>query len=159
MPRPRPPATATRVLRVPAEQVWDVVTDVRNHTRWVPMTRIDATAGLRVGDRFEAVSGPFATAGAPGLADRMVIERLDPPSTAAATSGLAVYRKLGPVLLGTAEVRVRPLGPDHCALTWVEDVHLRGLPAGATARVLRPVLGTMLRVVMARASAELRAAT
>ena len=159
MPSPRRSAPVTRVLRVPAEQVWDVVTDVRNHTRWVPMTRIAAAGDLRVGDRFEAVTGPFATTGAPGLADRMVIERLDPPSTDAARSGVAVYRKLGPVLLGTAEVHVRPLGPEHCALTWVEDVHLRGLPAGATAGVLRPVLGTMLRVVLARASAELRAAT
>lgn len=152
-------ATVTRVLRLPAERVWAVVTDVRNHSRWVPMTRMAAAAELRVGDAFEAVSGPFAGSGAPGLADRMVLERLEPPSTEDGRTGVAVYRKLGPVLLGTAEVHVRPLGAEHCALTWVEDVHLRGLPPAASAWLLRPVLGGMLHVVLARASAELRAAT
>jgi len=39
----------------------------------------------------------------------MTIERLDPPTPTA--PGGAVYRRLGPVLLGEATVQVRPTRP------------------------------------------------
>ena len=144
-------------LPMTAEATWALVTDVRNHARWVPLTRIDAAATLGLGDGFTAVSGPGAGRGWPGLADRMVVEHLTLPDTAAGVTGVARYRKLGPVLLGTAEVHVRPAG-DACTLTWTEDVHLRGLPRGLTAPVLRPVLNAMLRIVVRRLRAEVDAA-
>ncbi|NLF04485.1 MAG: SRPBCC family protein [Actinomycetales bacterium] len=140
-------------LPVPAEEAWALVTDVRNHARWVPLTRVDAAPALRVGDRFTAVTGPGARRGGPGLPDRMVVERLVPPT--AGRPGRARYRKVGPVLLGTAEVGVRPDG-EHAELEWIEDVHLRGLPRGATAWCMRPLLGLMLRVVVRRLEAEVR---
>jgi len=84
----------------------------------------------------------------------MVVERSEPPI--AGSPGLAVYRKLGPVLLGTAELRVFPGGEHASVLEWTEDVHLRGLPRGLTAGALRPLLGAMLRVVAWRIDAELR---
>lgn len=157
--------TADRLLAAPAEHVWDVVTDVRRHEAWIPMTRIDAADTLGLGATFAGISGPTATRGGPGLVDRMVVEVLDPPAPAGrghgARTGVARYRKTGPVLLGVAEVRVRPLGPGHTVLTWVEDVYLRlpGRPAdrpvpawwrAATGAVVRVPLALMLRLALRR---------
>ena len=153
---------ATRVVPLPADEAWRLVTDVRNHERWIPQTRIDAPAELPVGAAFVAVSGPGATSGGAGVVDRMVVERSDPPRPAhgstPATPGVAVYRKVGPVLLGTAEVHVRPLGPGHSALTWVEDVHVRGLPAPLTRPFVGLFLRGMLDLALRRITAELRPA-
>ena len=154
-PKPGPPAaTATADLAVPADRVWALVTDVRNHVRWIPATRIDTPAAtLAVGDTFTAVTGPTATHGGRGLTDRMTLERLDPPT--AARPGVAVYRKLGPVLLGQATVQVRPTGPASCTLIWTEAVHLRGLPRRLTALLLRPMAAGMLHHALRRVRAEL----
>lgn len=150
-------AVARRVLPLRAEDAWTLLTDMRNHVRWIPMTRMDAAPSLPVGAVFTAVSGPFATRGAPGLADRMAVVSAVPPHTdenGPGTTGTAVYEKLGPLLLGTAELHVRPLGPDTCEAAWVERVHLRGLPAALTAPVLRPVLGAMVTYALHRVHAE-----
>ena len=147
-------AVSTR-LPLAAEAAWALVTDVRNHARWVPLTRIDAAAKLAVGDAFTAVSGPGAGRGWPGLPDRMTLEHLTPPDTATGTPGSATYRKLGPVLLGTASVHARPEGTTSCILTWTEDVHLRGLPRRLTAPALRPLLALILRVVVRRLRREI----
>lgn len=154
-PKPGPPATtATADLAVPADRAWALVTDVRNHVRWIPATRIDTPAAtLTVGDTFTAVTGPRAPRGGAGLTDRMTLERLDPPS--ATRPGVAVYRKLGPVLLGEATVQVRPTGPASCMLLWTEDVHLRGLPRRLTAVLLRPMAAGMLHHALRRVRAEL----
>lgn len=157
-----PPGRAARVgkdLPISARRAWDLVTDVRNHARWIPWTRIDAPNRLHVGDRFSGASGPRFLPGG-GLVDRMQIERLDPPSPdgdgADGAAGVAVYRKLGPVLLGTAEVHVRPTGPTTCRVTWVERVHLRGLPPRVTAPVVRPALAGMSWLLLRKISAEVR---
>jgi hypothetical protein len=150
-------AVARRVLPLRAEDAWDLLTDMRNHVRWIPMTRMDAAPSLPVGAVFTAVSGPFATQGAPGLADRMQVVEVVPPHTdenGPGTVGVAVYEKLGPLLLGTAELHVRPLGPDTCEAAWVERVHLRGLPAVWTAPLLRPVLLGMVTFALHRVHAE-----
>lgn len=152
----------TRVVGIPADEAWRLVTDVRNHARWIPLTRIDVDGAPTLGTTFAGVSGPGATSGGPGLVDRMVIERFDPPvpahGTEPARTGVATFRKLGPVLLGTAEVQVRPLGPRHSTVTWVERVHLRGAPPAVTGWAMAPVLGLMLRLALRRMAAELPAA-
>lgn len=156
-PRREPrPATGTADLDVPAGIVWALVTNVRNHARWVPLTRIEAPGPrLAVGDTFTAVTGPRASRGGPGLRDRMILERLDPPT--GARPGVAAFRKLGPTLLGGATVQVRPTGPASCMVVWTEDVHLRGLPRRLTTPVLRPFLALMLGVVMRRLRREVGA--
>ena len=143
-------------LPLAAEEAWALVTEVRNHARWVPLTRIEAAARLAVGDVFTAVTGPGARRGWPGLPDRMVVEHLTPPDSAAGTAGRATYRKLGPLLLGTAEVHVLPDGGSS-VVVWTEDVHLRGLPRRLTAPPLALALGKMLRVVVGRLDAEVTA--
>ncbi|MCU1431191.1 MAG: Polyketide cyclase/dehydrase [Actinotalea sp.] len=157
-PRVDPPvgrgvASTSRHLPIPAARAWAVVTDVRNHARWIPFTRIEAASRLRVGDTFAGVTGP-AFLRSRGLVDRMVVERLTPPARGRA--GVAVYRKLGPVLLGTAEVHVRPVGRTECTVTWVERVHLRGLPARWTRPLLSPVLAGMTSLALRTMAKEQR---
>ncbi|HEY3437680.1 MAG TPA: hypothetical protein VGK35_08330, partial [Actinotalea sp.] len=80
--------------------------------------------------------------------------QLDPPSTVTALPGIAVFTKLGPVLLGTAEIHVQPISGGSSLVTWVETVHLRGLPPRITAPALRPVLRLMSRLALRRVVAE-----
>ncbi len=148
------PASASARLPVPAEQAWELLTDVRNHARWIPLTRIDAPHPLVAGDTFAAVTGPRAARGGRGLVDRMRVTSSTPPTTSPPSPGRAAYRKLGPVLLGTAELRVAPLGPHACTVTWDEAIHLRGLPAGLVAPVARPLAAAMVRRALTSALAE-----
>lgn len=155
-----PEVRAARTVRVPAAVVWAAATDVRRHAAWIPLTRIDAPAHLQTGASFTAVSGPGVTRGLPGLADTMVVERLDPPDDAARSTGVAVFRKTGPLLLGTAEVHVRPLGPQVCQVAWVERVHVRGPRAlrawsAVSARLVGPPLRLMVALALRRMAAEL----
>jgi hypothetical protein len=161
-------ARASRVLPLDVEHAWDLVADARHHARWVPLTRVDltrpaggtGTAGERrsdgaapeVGDVIRAVSGPTARRGGPGLVDRMRIERYERPL--GAVPGVAVFQKLGPVLLGTARIEVEAAG-SSARVTWSESVHLRGLPPGATRWLGALLLDAMLRVVLERAAREI----
>ena len=176
-------ATASRRIPLPADEAWELVTDVRNHARWIPWTRIHTPGPLRVGGLFVAASGPAWLPGG-GFLDRMVVERLDAPSGLAPAdtelpgraelparaaglsahspagegTGVAVFRKMGPVLLGTAEVHVRATGPCESDVTWLETVHVKGLPPRLTAAPLRVVLAAMTRLALRRIAAEVEAA-
>lgn len=150
--------SVTRVLAAPARAAFAVLTDTRNHARWVPQTRVSTDGGPRLGTRIEAVSGPLARFGAPGLPDRMTITAYTPPAgdEPGDAPGVAVFRKDGPVLLGESTIAVEPLGPGRCRVTWDEHVPLAGpLPAALSSRLTAPALGLMLRVVLARAAREL----
>jgi hypothetical protein len=161
-------ARASRVLPLDAERAWDLVADARHHTRWVPLTRVDLTrltedaagpgwerwpgrTSPEVGDEILAVSGPTARRGGPGLVDRMRIERYERPL--GAVPGVAVFQKLGPVLLGTARIEVEAAG-SSARVTWSESVHLRGLPPGATRWLGALLVDAMLRLVLDRAVRE-----
>lgn len=145
--------SVTRVLPLDADAAWDLLLDGRNHERWIPLTRIDLPDGpLRLGARFHATSGPFARRGAPGLLDRMRLDRFEPP--APGRPGEALFTKLGPLLRGDAGLQVADAGPGRSRVTWSERVVLAGpVPAGP---VLAPVLGLMLRFALGRVARELR---
>lgn len=150
-------ASATTRLPLPAERAWALVTDVRNHARWIPFTRIDAAHPLRVGDTFSAATGPAGALHRLSLVDRMTVTATTPPTTSPPSPGRASYRKLGPVLLGGAEVLVEPAGPDACDVTWFEDIHLRGLPRWAVAWISRPLATLMVRGALRKVRAEVAA--
>jgi len=144
-----------RTLPLPVWEAWLLLADPRHHARWIPLTRI-AVRGLplAVGSLVTATSGPLARLGVPGLPDRMRIDRFEPPTASAA--GVAAFTKLGPVLLGTAEVRVAPIDDGSSRATWVEDVYLAGpLPASLTRRLLAPTLAAMVRFALWRAAREI----
>lgn len=163
-----PRASVSRVLPLDVDQAWALVADARHHTRWVPLTRVDMSRPTpesvpgwerwpdgstpEVGDEILAVSGPGARSGAPGLVDRMRIERYEPPL--GAVPGVAVFVKLGPLLLGTARIEVGTAGPGASRVTWMEAVHLRGLPRGATQWLGAVLLDLMLRFVLTRVGRE-----
>jgi hypothetical protein len=136
-----------RELPVDASVAFAWVADPRTHPRFIPLTRMatPAARGPAVGDRFAMVSGPLVHRGVPGFVDRMVVESLDRPSTAAGRVGSTAVRKLGPVLLGEAGFDVEPLGPGRCRVVWWEDAYLAGpLPR----RVTAPLVGLALRGMM-----------
>ena len=147
-----------RVLPLDAAAAWDLLVDARHHARWIPLTRVDAPAGPPgLGVQVVAVSGPFARRGAPGLVDRMRIDRFEPPVGDAA--GIALFTKLGPLLLGEARIRVVPVGAGRAQVTWSERLHLVGPFPGTTGRLLAPVLRGMLRFALAAAAREVSRAT
>jgi hypothetical protein len=164
-----PWARVTRVLPLDAATAWALVADARNHARWVPLTRVDlgppGTPGRRpqrrpagsapqVGDEVVAVSGPLARRGAPGLVDRMSVERFEAPL--GAVPGVAVFVKRGPVLLGTGRIEVAEAGPSSARVTWSETVHLRGLPPAVTRWPAAVLLDLMLGLVLRRAVRDAR---
>ena len=146
--------TVTRLLPLPASEAWRLVSDPRHHARWIPLTRVVARGlPLGVGTVVTAVSGPLARRGAPGFPDRMRIDAFTAPRRGRA--GEAVFTKIGPVLGGTARIRVAPVDRGHAAVTWNEDVHLAGpLPRSLTRAALTPVLGLMLRFALRRLARE-----
>ncbi|MBU4213801.1 MAG: SRPBCC family protein [Actinobacteria bacterium] len=148
-------ARVVRRLAAPASRVWPLLVDARNHAAWIPLTRVEADGPPGVGTQVVAVSGPGATRGGPGLVDRMVITRLDPPGPGRV--GVAVFTKRGPVLAGEAVIELAETG-DTCLVRWTERVHLAGrLPAGFTATMLAPALDGMLRLALARATGQVEA--
>lgn len=166
-----PWARVTRVVPLDAAAAWALVADARHHSRWVPLTRVDlgpapapgrgpvrraAGDAPRVGDDVVAVSGPFARRGAPGLVDRMRVERFEAPL--GAVPGVAVFVKRGPVLLGTARIEVAAAGPSSARVTWSETVHLRGLPPAATRWPAAVLLDLMIGLALRRAIRDARGA-
>ncbi|QTE28971.1 SRPBCC family protein [Pengzhenrongella sicca] len=151
---PRGVVEVSRTLPLPAREAWTLLADPRHHARWIPLTRVLVRGlPLAAGTLVTATSGPLVRLGAPGLPDRMRIDRFDPPTASAA--GVAAFTKLGPVLRGTAEVRVAPLDDHSARATWVEDVYLAGpLPASLTRRLLSPALAAMVRLALWRAGRE-----
>ena len=145
-----------RSFPVDAATAWELVADLRNHERWIPLTRVSLDGPARVGARVTAVSGPFARRGFPGLADVMTIDRYDPP--AGAEPGVATFTKTGHVLKGHASIVVVPAGPSSSRVFWSEDVYLAGpLPRRLTGALVSPFLGAMVRYALMRARQDARA--
>ncbi|WP_127573467.1 SRPBCC family protein [Georgenia faecalis] len=158
-----------RVLPLPADEAFALVTDFARHGEWIPLTRMSVPAGgARPGDAVVARSAVV-------LLDRMTLERLDPPSVVpgaggpggataggvgrapGTADGVAVLRKAGPVLLGSATVVVTPVGTRAARVRWTEDVWLRGpLPRRVTRAVLAPLLDAMVGLALWRMDRSLR---
>ena len=158
-PATRHPGVAVRraVLQLPAPEAFELLTDVRRHAAWVPLTRIDVhgptgDGRLLTGGTFTAVTGPAARRGAPGLPDRMRLESAEAP--VGRRTGTARFVKLGPVLTGWAELAVRPLGEALCEVTWSERIGVRGVPAALTDALGAPLTSAMLRTVLRRAARD-----
>jgi len=145
--------SASRTLPIPADEAWELLTDARNHARWVPLTRVEVDGPVHAGTRITATSGPGARRGWPGLVDRMVVTRADPPGP----SRVAVFVKRGPVLLGEARIEVTAVGSTHARVRWSEDVYLAHVAPGWGRALVRPFLATMVRRALAAAADEIDA--
>ncbi|MDM7855476.1 SRPBCC family protein [Cellulomonas alba] len=147
-PPPRPGAViAAHPLSLPAADAFALVTDVRHHADWIPLTRVDVDGPLHVGSRFRAVSGPGARDGAPGLVDSMRVTRLDPPADG--HPGVAHFVREGPVMHGWAHIVVRDEPGGGSLVVWAEEAALVGpLPRALTARLIGPALALVIRVAL-----------
>ena len=122
---------AARTLPLSADEAWDLLVDARNHARWVPLTRVETDGPPRVGTRIRATSGPFARRGWPGIVDRMVITRADPPGA----TRVAVFVKHGPGAARRGAHRGhRRSTTRHARVLWTEDVYLAHLPRASGGR-------------------------
>ena len=138
-----------RSFPVSAIAAWDLVADLRNHERWIPLTRVTVD-----GRTVTAVSGPLAKRGFPGPQGRHDRSTgYDPP--AGTEPGVATFTKIGRVLKGTASIVVVPAGPSSSRVFWSENVYLAGpLPRRLTEAALKPFLGGMVRYALMKAPAR-----
>lgn len=129
---------ATREIELPAAVVFDRITALRNHERLIPFTTIDTP------DRRPAVGDVTVATSIGVLRDTMELVTYQAPDGG---PGLARWVKLGPVLLGEAEIVVTPT-PAGCRIDWIErDIRVRGLPI--TARPLTALIAVMTRFALA----------
>jgi hypothetical protein len=114
-------------LNMPAERAWAQLVDWGGHGRWIPMTRVDVDP--QDPNRFVAWSGLGRSRLA--LEDRMhaTDRQFD------GQRGTCRVEKLGPVLVGFAEVTVTAEG-ERTRVLWHEDVEVPYLP-----KFLSPAVG------------------
>ncbi|WP_455351725.1 SRPBCC family protein [Streptomyces sp. SYSU K217416] len=124
-----------------ADEAWRRLTDWERHAAHVPLTRtvVMTPPPTGVGTLFNARTG----VGRAGVDDPMQVVRWEPP--AAGRPGRYRLEKRGRVVLGWAEIEVRPAGAG-CRVLWLEELRVRGLP-----RLLDPLTGLAGRLMFGRA--------
>ncbi|MFG2261790.1 SRPBCC family protein [Streptomyces sp. NPDC048720] len=129
-----------RTVPLPLEEAWRRLTEWPRHGDVVPFTRVAVLtpAPTHEGTRFVARTG----LGPLGFDDPMEVTLWRPPADG--EPGLCRLEKHGRVVLGWAEIEVRP-GPDGRArVVWREDARIRFLPRlfdGVVARAGRMLFG------------------
>ncbi|MEU0331871.1 SRPBCC family protein [Streptomyces sp. NPDC006193] len=135
-----------RTVPLPPAEVWRRLTEWPRHADAVPLTRIRllTPAPTREGTRFVARSG----VGPLCLDDEMEVTVWRPPADG--EGGLCRLEKRGRVILGWAEIEVRPGPGGRSRVVWREDLRVRFLP-----RAFDGVLGAASRRVFGRAANRL----
>lgn len=111
--------TLSEVVPLSAADAWKKLVDWEGHGDWIPMTKVDVDPTDP--NRFVAYSGmkPFV------LEDRMYADRVELDGD----TGRAHVHKLGPILIGEAELLVTPgLSDDTAVVVWRESVRMKYLP-------------------------------
>ena len=123
--------TVRRTSTLPARTAWEVLTDLPEHTRHVPLTDVEVGAGgLALGTEVRAVTRLGPVAGA----DRMLVTAYEPGRRLRLV-------KTGWFLRGWADITVHD-APGGSRVEWAEELWLPGLH-----RLTRPVgdrLGPLL---------------
>ena len=146
-----------RSFPVDAATAWGLVADLRNHERWIPLTRVSLDGPAAAGATVTAVSGPFARRGFPGLADVMTRRPLRPAGRRGA--GRRDVHQDRARAQGPREHRRRPRRT-VVEPRVLERERLPGRarsPADSPARCSRPFLGGMVRYALLKARREARA--
>ncbi|MFG2983885.1 SRPBCC family protein [Streptomyces sp. NPDC048258] len=127
---------------LPASEAWLRLTDWERHGAQVPFTRtiIATEPPTRVGTLFTARTGVARIT----FDDPMEVVLWRPPE--GLSEGLVKVVKHGRVILGWAEIAIRPLPAGGSEIVWTEELRLRGLP-----RLLDPVVAAAGRFVFSRA--------
>ncbi|MFD7629450.1 SRPBCC family protein [Streptomyces sp. NPDC059851] len=127
---------------LPAAEAWQRLTDWERHGAQVPLTRtiMETAPPTHVGTRFTARTG----VGRITFDDPMEVVVWQPPAGAAA--GRARLVKRGRVVLGWAQIEVRPLTGGGAEVRWVEELRVRGL-----GRAFDPLVAVAGRLLFGRA--------
>ncbi|MYW42314.1 SRPBCC family protein [Streptomyces sp. SID161] len=138
--------TFERTAPLPPEEAWRRLTEWPRHADAVPLTRITVLtpAPTREGTRFVARSG----VGPLSFDDVMEVTVWQPP--AGGEAGLCRLEKRGRMVLGWAEIEVRPGPGGRSRVVWREELRVRFLP-----RAFDGLLAHMGRVMFGRAANEL----
>lgn len=128
--------TVSVVVPLPPAEAWKRLADWGGHGDWIPMTRVDVDPTDP--NRFVAYSGVKPLV----LEDRMYADRAE----FADGIGRAHVHKLGPVLVGDAELLVSPgLTDDQAVVVWRESVRMKRLP-----RFVAPIAARIGAVLFAQ---------
>lgn len=129
-----------------ADEAWRRLTVWERHADVVPLTRIRVVTlpPREAGTVFVARTG----VGPLAFDDRMEVVVWRPPRDD--TPGLCRLVKRGRLVLGWAEIEVRPAPGGGSQVVWREEVRVRGLP-----RIIDPLLGRAGRLMFGRAVSRL----
>ena len=124
----------TAEVSAPAQDVWDVLTDWKQHDRWMLLT--SASGGGAEGASIQAFTG----VGRLGIHDPMTIVVWEPPRR-------CVVRHTGRVVRGSGAFEVQELGPGRSRIVWSEWLDL---PLGALGRLGWLLVRPLARLGVAR---------
>ncbi|MGW2703152.1 SRPBCC family protein [Streptomyces sp. NPDC001340] len=139
-----------RTVPLPLDEAWRRLTEWPRHGDVVPLTRITVVtpAPTREGTRFVARSG----LGPLSLNDPMEVTVWHPPVDD--EPGLCRLEKRGRIVLGWAEIEVRPGPGGRARVVWREELRVRFLPRffdGVVQRTSRAVFGRAVNRLLRRA--------
>ena len=141
-----PRVVRRRVVEAGVDDVWALVSNLREHERLIPLTKIAAPdRTVRAGDRVVAVSARF-------VVDRMTVLAVRETQRRARWAEL---EKTGPLLAGRAHVAVRPCGPRSTLVVWAEDVTFAPLASTVAGRLVDAVQDLVLTAMCDLALARL----
>ncbi|GAA2894395.1 hypothetical protein GCM10011428_03910 [Streptomyces violaceus] len=133
-----------RTVPLPLDEAWRRITEWRRHGEGVPLTRVGPVPSepTRVGTLVVARSG----VGPLSFDDPMEVTVWEPPEDGA--PGMCRLEKRGSVVLGWAELEVRPGPGGRTRVVWREEIRIRLLPSlfdGVVRRSARYVFGRALK--------------
>ncbi|MEU6479927.1 SRPBCC family protein [Streptomyces sp. NPDC047017] len=131
-----------RTPPLPPDETWRRLTQWRRHAEAIPLTRVTVLTSAPQGEGtcFVARTG----IGPVRFDDRMEVTRWHPPADG--EPGLCRLEKRGRVVLGWAEIEVRPGPGGRARVLWREEVGVRFLP-----HLFDPLLGRAARAMFGRA--------
>jgi hypothetical protein len=131
-----------RTAPLPLDEAWRRLTQWPRHGDAVPLTRVTVVTPPPTGEgtRFVARSG----LGPLGFADPMEVTLWRPPADG--LPGLCRLEKRGRVVLGWAEIEVRPGPGGRSRVIWREELRVRPLPG-----LFDPLLRAAARYTFGRA--------
>ncbi|MGW2744986.1 SRPBCC family protein [Streptomyces sp. NPDC001450] len=141
-----------RTVPLSLDEAWRRLTQWPRHADVVPLTRITVVTAepTREGTRFVARSGlgPLA------FDDPMEVTLWHPPADG--EPGLCRLEKQGRIILGWAEIEVRPGPGGRTRVVWREELRIRFLPRlfdGVVERTSRTVFGRAANRLLRRGGA------
>lgn len=121
-------------VAVPADRVWQALTDWSRQGEWMIATRVAPVDGEahEVGGRLRAVTGVRGH----GVVDTMRITRWEPPLR-------CDVAHTGRIVRGSASFQVSDLGAGRSRVSWIESIEP---PAGRAGQIGLGLIGPLVRV-------------